>query len=82
MHKKMHQGKENQSDFFQGTSQMINVNAQFVVLTSLHTPLLTFLQVLFLFRIQYAYGFCLSFLNETEKNQLSILAPGLVRVFS
>ena len=40
MHKKMQQGKENLSDFFQRTSQKINVNAQFEVLTSLHSYVL------------------------------------------
>ena len=81
MHKKLHQVKENQSDSFQRTSHMINVNAQFEVLTSLHTPLLTFLQVLFLFRIQYVYGFCLSFLNETEKCNYQFLHPRLRLTF-
>ena len=61
---------------------MINVNAQADVLTSLHTPLLTFLHVLFPFRIQCAYGFCLSFLYEMGKNQLSILSPRFISIFS
>ena len=63
----------------EGQSQMINVNDKFEVLTSLYkcTLLLTFWQYLFLFRIKYTFVFCLSFLNETKINQLSIKKIGI-----